>query len=54
MKYIIGIIILLVLVEFGLLIFNRPLFCKFAMLGQINSVPAICLQDALKDLKSNN
>ena len=36
-----------------LLIFDRPLYCKIAMLGQINSVPAFCLKDVVKSLISH-
>lgn len=43
--------IIFVVVQLSLMIFNRPLFCKIAMFGGIGQVPAMCLANAIKDIK---
>jgi len=42
--------IILTLGQIGLMAFNRPLFCKIAMLGGVGQVPALCLADAVKQI----
>jgi len=53
MKYIYILMAVLFLFGIYMLIFNRPLYCKIAMFGQLNSVPAFCLKDAVKDILKN-
>lgn len=50
-KYIVILAIGVVLGQGYLMIYHRPWFCNIAMLGGVGSVPAFCLEDAIKKLK---
>lgn len=53
-KFLFILSVVLATAQIVLLFTNRPLFCKIAMLGGIHAVPAICLEDAIKDVLKNN
>lgn len=47
--------IFFILIGIGTVIFmfiNPKLYCKIAMWGSINSVPAMCIKEAINELKN--
>lgn len=50
MNVLVGLVVIALVAQLYLFLFNRPLYCEISMWGQINSVPAFCLKDAVKDI----
>lgn len=48
-KIVIGFIILILGFSVYGIVFNRKLYCEVAMFGQINSIPAFCIKEVVKE-----